>query len=134
MKYSPFDGSLDRVIEELLEQNKSLKFQLDLATQELARMDDRAGTKSKKEKEDGEDPFVQVLIGPYVSRVGYENGDLFYEVRTSGFQMREGVVLTEAQLEDEDFEYEESETEPSVINGPEIRTVYHRALDCDGNE
>ena len=133
MKYSPFDGSLDRVIEDLLEQNRTLKAQLELATQELARMDDRTGA-SKPVADKEEDPFVAVRVGPFVSNVGYQDGELFYEYRTQAFQLREGVVLTEAQVEDEDFEYEESEEDAVLQTSPDVGVVYHRALDCDGNE
>ncbi len=108
MKYSPFDGSLDRVIEDLLEQNKTLKAQLELATQELARMDDRVGA-SKPVADEEEDPFVEVQIGPLVRRVGYENGELSYDVQTLKFKLRESVVRTVAQVEDEHFEIVDSE-------------------------
>ena len=133
MKYSPFDGSLDRVIEELLEQNKTLKLQLDLATQELARMDDRLAL-SKKQKEDEDDKYIPVTIGAYVRRVGYGGGELTYTEKNQKFFLRESAVLTEAQVQDDDFEYEESEETTYKESSPEQTIVYHQALDCDGNE
>ena len=132
LKYNVFNGDLDRVIDELIQKIETLQSKLDEATVELARMDDRAQSKDKK-TEEKEDPFCGVQIGPYVKRVGYDNGELFYERETMVFYLREGVVLTETQAADPDFDFVESEETTSQSYSPTSRSVYHIALDCEGN-
>lgn len=131
MKYSPFDGSLDRVIEKLQEQNTLLQSKLDVAVQELARMDDRFGP-TGAESGTPEDPFVTVAL-PFVIRVGYDSGELFYETQTAVFKMRESAALTVELQDDPEFEVVDSDTTVAVEFSPVQKSVYHTALDCDGN-
>jgi hypothetical protein len=135
MKYSPFDGSLDRVIEELVEQNRSLKAQLDLATQELSRMDDRLALQigNKKKEEEEEDLYRLLKLGPFVTDVIYSEGSgkFFYRKAPLNFYVRSGTIRQE-------LEPDEISDAPTLVENfdgePHEDVEITQAVDCDGNE
>jgi hypothetical protein len=134
MKYSPFDGSLDRVIEELIEENRALKFQLDLATQELSRMDDRLAlqTSREQEEEEEEDKYRLLRLGPFVTDVIYseETGILRYRKAPLNMYVRSGTIR-------QNLEPDEISDAPTIVqnfDGEEQEDVeITQAVDCDGN-
>ena len=131
MKYNPFDGTLDRVIEDLLEQNKMLKQELEAATIELERMDDRGGWNSPADETE-EDPFVELVVTNVIN-VDYEQGELFYEKQSTRFYIRESAILTQELFDEEDFDLEENKSDKSVlaVASPVIKTVFAVPQECE---
>lgn len=135
MKYSPFDGSLDRVIEDLQEQNRLLKTQLELATQELARMDDRFGSlvregTDEEEEEDGK--YRLLRLGPFVTDVIYseDTGILRFRKAPLNMYVRSGTVR-------QNLEPDEISDAPTIVqnfdNEEQEDVEITQAVDCDGN-
>tara|TARA_Y100000816_G_scaffold290312_1_gene278683 strand:+ start:2593 stop:3003 length:411 start_codon:yes stop_codon:yes gene_type:complete len=134
MKYSPFDGTLDRVIEELIEENRSLKFKLDLATQELSRMDDRLAlqTSQRRKEEEEEDKYRLLRLGPFVTDVIYSeaSGILRYRKAPLNMYVRSGTIR-------QNLEPDEISDAPTIVqnfDGEQQEDVtITQAVDCDGN-
>lgn len=136
MKYSPFDGTLDRVLEELIEENKALKFKLDLATQELSRMDDRLSLliddRKKREEEEEDDKYRLLRLGPFVTDVIYSeaSGILRYRKAPLNMYVRSGTIR-------QNLEPDEISDAPTIVqnfdNEQQDDVDIAQAVDCDGN-
>ena len=125
--------AIDRVIEELIEENRSLKFKLDLATQELSRMDDRLALQtSQRRKEEEEDKYRLLRLGPFVTDVIYSeaSGILRYRKAPLNMYVRSGTIR-------QNLEPDEISDAPTIVqnfDGEQQEDVtITQAVDCDGN-